>query len=159
TLALAGIGSIATSSKVAIATGGTFDISQTGGASIKTLADAAPGASGKVALGAQTLFITDGSTTVSGVIADGGIGNGPGGSLAVSGGTQTLAGVNTYTGLTQIAPNPAGGSATLALIGNASIATSSEVLVATGGTFDISGTNAGASIKTLSGLGSVVLGN
>jgi fibronectin-binding autotransporter adhesin len=160
TLALAGNGSIATSSVVAIATGGTFDISQTvSGAAFTTLADAGAGASGHVALGGQTLFITNGSTTFSGVIADGGIGNGTGGNLAVSGGTQTLAGVNTYTGVTQIAPNPAGSTATLALVGNGSIATSSEVFVGTGGTFDISGTNAGASITTLSGLGSVVLGN
>jgi fibronectin-binding autotransporter adhesin len=108
TLALAGAGSVATSSKVAIATGGTFDISQTGGAAITTLADTAPGASGKVALGAQTLAITNGSTTFSGVISDGGIGGGTGGNFEVTGGTQTLAGVNTYTGITAIMPNPAG---------------------------------------------------
>jgi autotransporter-associated beta strand protein len=161
TLALAGSGSIATSSVVAIATGGTFDISQStvGGAAIMTLADAGASPSGHVALGAQTLFITNGSTTFSGVIADGGIGGGIAGNLVVSGGTQTLAGVNTYTGVTEIAPNPLGGTATLALIGNGSIATSSLVFVATGGTFDISGTNAGASITTLSGNGSVVLGS
>jgi fibronectin-binding autotransporter adhesin len=159
TLALAGNGSIATSNKVAIATGGTFDISQTVGASIKTLADAGASPSGKVALGAQTLAVTNGSTTFSGVIADGGIGGGTGGNFAVTGGTQTLAGINTYTGVTAIAPNPVGGTATLVLVGNGSIATSSEVFVATGGTFDISGTNTGASITTLAGLGSVVLGN
>jgi len=159
TLALAGNGSIATSSEVAIATGGTFDISQTGGALIRTLADSGASPSGHVALGAQTLFITNGSTTFSGVIADGGIGGGTGGNFAVTGGTQTLAGVNTYTGITAIMPNPVGGTATLALVGNGSIATSSELAIATGGTFDISGTNAGASITTLSGLGSVVLGN
>ena len=100
TLALAGNGSIATSSKVAIATGGTFDISQTTkGAAIMTLADSGASPSGNVALGAQTLIITNGSTTFSGVIADGGIGGGTGGNLAVTGGTQTLAGVNTYTGV------------------------------------------------------------
>lgn len=160
TLALAGNGSIATSSKVAIATGGTFDISQTTtGAGIATLADSGVGALGHVALGAKTLFITNGSTSFSGVIADRGIGGGTGGNLAVNGGTQTLGGVNTYTGVTAIAPNPAGGTATLALVGNGSIATSSEVFIAPNGTFDISGTNVGASITTLSGLGSVVLGN
>ena len=160
TLALTGTGSIATSGVVQIATNGTFDISQTSsGASIMTLADTAPGQSGNVALGAQTLTITNGSTTFSGVIADGGIGGGIGGNLTVSGGAQTLAGVNTYTGLTTIAPNPSTGTATLALAGNGSIATSSEVSVATNGTFDISGTNAGASIVTLSGSGSVVLGS
>jgi fibronectin-binding autotransporter adhesin len=159
TLALFGNGSIATSRKVAIGTGGTFDISQTVGAAITTLADTIAGAAGKVALGAQTLFVTNGSTTFSGVISDGGIGGGIGGNLAVTGGTQTLAGVNTYTGITAITPNPAGGSATLALVGNGSIEKSSQVFIAPNGTFDISGTNAGASITTLSGLGSVVLGN
>ncbi|MGP0093496.1 MAG: autotransporter domain-containing protein, partial [Xanthobacteraceae bacterium] len=158
TLALTGAGSIATSSKVAIATGGTFDISQTSaGASIMTLADSGAGQSGKVALGAQTLTITNGSTTFSGAIADGGIGGGSGGNLTVTGGTQTLAGANTYTGLTTIAPTS--GTATLALTGNGSIATSSGVSVATNGTFDISGTTSGASIATLSGSGSVVLGS
>ena len=165
TLALAGIGGIMTSSKVAIATGGTFDISQTTkGAGIVTLADAGASPSGHVALGAQTLVIGNGSTTFSGVIADGGIGGGTGGNLAVTSGTQTLAGVNTYTGgtlieaiSTPIVPTPT--TATLALTGNGSIATSSMVLIGPGGTFDISGTNAGASIKTLSGIGSVVLGN
>jgi fibronectin-binding autotransporter adhesin len=158
TLALTGNGSIATSSVVAIATKGTFDISQTlSGASIMTLADSGANPSGHVLLGAQTLTITNGSTTFSGVIADGGIGGGIGGNLTVTGGTQTLAGVNTYTGLTTIAPSA--GTATLALKGNGSIATSSEVLVATNGALDISGTNAGASIVTLSGSGSVMLGS
>jgi autotransporter-associated beta strand protein len=158
TLALTGNGSIATSSVVAIATNGTFDISQTAsGASIVTLADSGANPSGNVALGSQTLTITNGSTTFSGVIADGGIGGGTAGNLKVTGGTQTLAGVNAYTGLTTIAPSA--GTATLALKGSGSIATSSEVLVATNGTFDISQTTSGASVKTLSGSGSVVLGS
>ncbi|MGP0090728.1 MAG: hypothetical protein ACLPKB_12330 [Xanthobacteraceae bacterium] len=67
------------------------------------------------------------------------------GSLIVSGGTQTPAGVNTYTGDTTIAPTS--GTATLALTGIGSIATSSKVAIATGGTFDISQTSAGASNK------------
>jgi fibronectin-binding autotransporter adhesin len=159
-LALTGTGSIATSSVVQIATNGIFDISQTSvGAAIMTLADTAPGQAGTVLLGSQTLTITNGSTTFSGDINDGGLGGGVGGNLTVSGGTQTLAGVNTYTGLTTIAPNPSTGTATLALAGNGSIATSSEVLVASNGTFDISATTAGASIVTLSGSGSVVLGS
>ena len=47
----------------------------------------------------------------------------------------------------------------MALTGNGSIATSSDGVDRPDGTFDISGTNAGASITTLSGIGSVVLGN
>ncbi len=144
TLALAGPGSIAQSSGVAAA--GTFDISQTNaGASITTLSGG-----GAVALGSKMLTVSQGSTTFSGVIADGGIGGGAGGAFGVSGGIQTLSGANTYTGATTIT----GG--TLALAGPGSIAQSSGVAAA--GTFDISQTNAGASITTLSGGGFVVLG-
>src|SRR5262249_8610918 len=131
TLALSGGGSIARSAFVQA--DGTFDISQTtAGASIITLLG-----NGRGALGAPELTITNGSSTFAGVLADGGIGSGSQGSLIVSGGTQTLTGLNTYTGDTTIAPNPVGGSATLALAGNGSIATSSVVAIATGGTFDI----------------------
>jgi fibronectin-binding autotransporter adhesin len=145
TLALSGTGSIATSSGVA--DNGTFDISQTTtGASIKTLSG-----TGIVGLGAQTLNITNGSTTFGGVIADGGIGGGTKGNFAVTGGTQTLTGTNTFTGATSVAAN-----ALLALSGTGSIATSSGV--ADNGTFDISQTTTGASIKTLSGTGIVGLG-
>ncbi len=159
-VALAGPGTIATSSAVLLQTGGTFDISQTtAGASIKTLGDTAPGQAGNVFLGAQTLTVTNGSTTFSGVIADGGIVNAAGGSLTISGGTQTLGGVNTYTGPTNISPNPSTGTATLALTGVGSIATSSGLTIATNGIFDISGTTGGASITTLSGSGAVALGS
>ncbi len=166
TLALAGSGSIAASSAVAIATGGTFDISQTtAGASIATLMDTAAGQTGHVALGSQELTITAGATTFSGVIADGGIAGGTAGSLIVTGGTETLAGTNTYTGDTTIDPtstdprDPTPGFATLALTGSGSIADSSEVAIATDGTFDISATTAGASIKTLADTGASPNGN
>jgi autotransporter-associated beta strand protein len=77
---------------------GTFDLSLQGGLSlIKTLSG-----SGAVHLGAQNLTITAGSTTFSGVIADGGVGGGAGGNLVITGGTQTLTGANTYTGGTEI---------------------------------------------------------
>jgi autotransporter-associated beta strand protein len=145
TLALAGSGSIATSSGVL--DNGTFDISQTtAGSSITTLSG-----SGAVALGAQTLTLTGASGTFSGVIADGGMGGGAGGSLEIAGGTETLMGVNTYTGATTI-----DAGATLALSGTGSIATSAGVVA--NGTFDISQTTAGASIATLSGSGVVDLG-
>ena len=57
-------------------------------------------------------MITAGSTEFSGTIA----GTGSGG-IEIAGGTQTLSGVNTYAGVTQIDPG-----ATLALKGNGSIA-------------------------------------
>ncbi len=65
--------------------------------------------------------------------------------------TIVLSGTNAYTGLTTI------GEGTLSLAGNGSILQSSGVT--DNGVFDISGVNQGASIKTLSGNGSVVLGN
>jgi fibronectin-binding autotransporter adhesin len=145
TLALQGSGTIATSAF--LFDNGTFDISQTNGASIKILMGA-----GTVALGAQELTITSGAL-FSGVIADGGVYGGTGGSLIVAGGLQMLYGTNTYTGATIIAPNPSPGSAMLALMLTGSIATSSEVEIATGGTFDISMTTSGASIKTLADYG------
>ena len=68
-------------------------------------------------------------------------------------GTETLAGVNLYTGATTI-----GSGETLALSGSGSIAASSGV--ADGGTFDISNANSpGASITTLSAAGGVNLGS
>jgi fibronectin-binding autotransporter adhesin len=145
TLALSGSGAIATSSVVNANTG-TFDISQTAGASIRDLTG-----SGTVALGGQLLTITAAASTFSGVIQDGGIGAGTGGALTINGGTETLTGANTYTGATTIS----GG--TLALSGSGSIATSSGV--ADNAAFDISATTAGASIKALTGSGTLALGS
>jgi autotransporter-associated beta strand protein len=137
TLALAGQGSIAASSGVAA--NGTFDISATPGASITSLSG-----SGLVNLGAQTLTLTQASDDFAGSIT------GSGG-LGLAGGTQTLSGSNTYTGPTAI------GAGTLALAGTGSIAASSGVALM--GTLDISGTTNGASITTLSGNGTVALGD
>jgi len=128
TLALSGTGSISNSTQVAIATGATFDVSAaTASVSIASLADSAAGQAGMVNLGSQTLTITNGSSTFSGVIADGG----SHGNLAVTGGVQTLAGVETYTGATTIS----GG--TLNLTGVNSIADSSGVTIGTGGTLGL----------------------
>lgn len=117
-LALAGPGSIAPSSGVAVSAGGLFDISgTTSGATIKTLSG---DANGLVALGAQTLTLSNASTTFNGVI------NGVGGGLQISGGVETLAGVNTYTGATTLD----GGM----LLVNGSIISSNLTAVDAGGT-------------------------
>ncbi len=130
-------GSIALSSGVV--DNGTFDISATAaGASVQTLSG-----TGTVALGAQTLTLTNAAGTFAGAI-------GGSGGLTLAGGTETLAGANTYTGLTAI------NGGTLALSGQGSIALSSGVV--DNGTFDISATAAGASVQTLSGTGTVALG-
>ena len=141
TVALSGNGSLAASSGVA--NNGTFNISATtNGASIKSLSGAS---SGSVALGAKTLTLSNASGSFAGVI------DGTGG-LAVSAGTETLSGANTYTGATSISSG-----ATIALSGSGSVAASSGV--ADNGTLDISGTTSGASVKTLSGNGTVALGS
>ncbi len=90
TLALTGTGSIAASSGVL--DNGTFDISAltNGGTSITSLAG-----SGAVALGANTLTLTNASGTFSGAI-------GGSGGLTLTAGTETLTGTDTYTGATVI---------------------------------------------------------
>ena len=137
TLALSGAGSIAASSGVV--NNGTFDISATtSGATISALTG-----SGAVALGGQTLTLSNAAGTFSGVI-------GGAGGLTVAGGTQTLSNTNVFTGATTI------NAGTLALSGAGSIATSGGVV--NNGTFDISGTTSGATINTLTGTGTVALG-
>ncbi|KJC34234.1 autotransporter [Bradyrhizobium sp. LTSP849] len=158
TLALKGNGSIANSLFVSFVPGfgvATLDISQTNvGASVGGLSDLL--SFGVVALGSKTLTITNGGL-FGGVIQDGGIGGGAGGSILIANGaTQQLFGTNTYAGTTTIA---AGGELDLTNFGgtNGSIATSSSVIA--NGFFDISGlTNGGTSIKSLSGAGNVNLG-
>ncbi len=88
-LALSGTGTI--SSSAGLTDNGTFDISQTSsGASIASLAGA-----GSVFLGAQTLTVTNGSGTLTGIIS------GTGG-LIINGGTEILDNTNTYTGGTTV---------------------------------------------------------
>jgi len=125
-LDLNGSGSIANSSGVA--NSGTFDISNVtgGGTQINSLTGASTGV---VNLGANTLTVNNASGTYAGVIVDGGLGGG----LTILSGTQTLSGVNTYTGETQIGPG-----ATLALKGNGSIANSSLIGFTDSSHFDIS---------------------
>jgi autotransporter-associated beta strand protein len=108
--------------------------------------------SGFVQLGNNGLVITAGSTEFSGTIA----GTGSGG-IEIAGGTQTLSGVNTYAGVTQIDPG-----ATLALKGNGSIANTLYVGFLGAGTLDISQTKSGASVSGLFdpvGFGKVSLGS
>ena len=88
TLALTGAGSIADSSDVVA--NGTFDISNTSGASIVSL-----DGSGNVNLGGQSLSLTNATGAFYGVISGTG-------SLSVSGTREILFGDNTYTGGTTI---------------------------------------------------------
>ena len=102
--------------------------------------------SGNVAIQTGTLQInaaTGGSTLANTLTGAGGV-------IQNSADTLTRTGTNTFTGATTISQG------TLALSGSGSIANSSGV--ANAGTFDISGTTAGASVSTLSGAGGTTLG-
>jgi autotransporter-associated beta strand protein len=103
----------------------------------------------------NTIDQTGNSATFSGIFSDAVTSTASPGNLIIansgSGGAITFTGINTYTGTTTI-----NAGATLVLSGAGAIATSSSV--ADGGTFDISQTSNGASILSLAGSGSVVLG-
>jgi autotransporter-associated beta strand protein len=136
TLYLSGNGNISNSSHVNV--NGTLDIA----ASTTTNAIISLAGNGKVSLGANALTVSVGTDTFAGTISgDGG--------LIINGGTETLTGTNTYLGTTAV-------YGTLKLVGSGSIASSGGVQGY--GTFDISGTASGAQIKSLNGLGSLVLG-
>jgi autotransporter-associated beta strand protein len=141
TLTLSGSGSIAASTLVTVSTGGaaTFDISATSGASVKGLAGAA---SGVVALGNQTLTITNASllNQFFGAI------NGAGG-LTIAGGTQALGGASGYTGVTTI-----NSGATLIVFGTGSIGSSSKVV--NNGALDVGQSGTSFSITSLAGTSS-----
>ena len=98
----------------------------------------------------------NGSASIfSGVISD--AVSGTPGSMSIAntsnnGGSVTFTGSNTYTGSTTI-----NSGATLALAGSGSIATSSGVI--NSGTFDISATTSGATVKAISGNGTTNLGS
>ena len=66
------------------------------------------------------------------------------GNVGVTGGTLVLSGFNTFQGYASVAASQ------LALTGNGSIASASEVMLSSGGVFDISNTNSGAAINSLS---------
>jgi autotransporter-associated beta strand protein len=156
TLALTGVGSIAASSGVTFESMGSnviptfFDISGIAGFSttIGDLIDTIGG--GTVSLGLKNLiFGTSADQLFEGVIQDGGITSGTGGSITKQGiGKQTLTAIQTYTGITNIQ------AGTLALTFSSSIADSAGALLSTGGVFDIAGGN--QTIKDLSGTGGIV---
>ena len=147
TLALSGAGSIAASSGMSLAsTGVSFDISASNGP--QTIQDLSGVAGSKVVLGNQVLTVgTANSTTFSGTI------EGNGGLTKVGSGTLTFDNANGYAGATTI------NAGTLALIGSGSISYSS-VTVASGATFDISGSDYSENlIQSLAGGGTVKLGS
>ncbi|MBN8897694.1 MAG: hypothetical protein J0H35_05840, partial [Rhodospirillales bacterium] len=125
-LALAGGGQIARSSGVAV--NGTFDISNTSaGAAITSLSG-----SGTVALGGQTLTLTNASGSFGGTI-------GGTGGLVLTGGAQALTGTNTYAGGTTVS-----GGATLAIASDAALGAASGALTFNNGTLLALGTIASA---------------
>ena len=119
---------------------GTFDISRNSGTLINDLSG-----NGTVALGANSLYLRNANGTFSGVI-------GGTGGLSLWGGSKTLSETNTYTGATSLDPG-----STLVLSGRGAIAESSGV--SNNGILDISATTSGASIKSLSGSGTTILGS
>ena len=97
-LGLAGPASIASSAGVQA--DGAFDVSRAAGSvNIQSLSG-----SGTGYLGGNTLVLTQASGTFSGQLADGGLGDGAGAALSITGGEEVLAGDNLYTGPTSIGP-------------------------------------------------------
>ncbi len=150
TLALSAGGSLSDLSAVNISSAtGVLDISGIT-ASSETIASIAGISGSKVFLGAKNLTAGDSSnTTMAGVISDGGIAGGTGGSLTKQGtGKLTLSGANTYTGDTTV------NAGTLETSGNERIANASDLIVASGATFLLGGFE---SLSSISGAGSINL--
>jgi uncharacterized protein with beta-barrel porin domain len=138
-LLISGPGSIAASSYVE--SNGVFDISRAWApVSITDLRG-----TGQVNLGGKNLTITDGKSTFSGNIVDGGEYQVTGGSVTIAGGTQTFAGQNTYTGGTYLS-----GSSTLNLTGSMI----GNLTIAPGATFNTNGNYSTGSGSTLINAGS-----
>ena len=163
TLSLSGAGTLAISSGVALATGGTFDVSNVagGGTTITGLSDTAAGQAGTVTLGAKTLTLSNATGSYGGSVV------GTGG-LTLVGGVQTLTGASTYSGATTVSSGTltiqnatalgaadgtaangttVGAGATLALQGG--IAVGNEALSLTG-----AGVNGGGTLRSVSGTNS-----
>ncbi|WP_146163381.1 autotransporter domain-containing protein [Sphingomonas fennica] len=139
TLALTGTGSIAASSRVVV--DGTLDISASNdGASIRSLAGG-----GNVVLGAQTLNVTAGDDTFTGVIS------GKGG-LKLTGGTLGLSGANSYEGDTLIAAEAQDGTARLIALTDQALSSASALTVGTRGVLDLNGRiQSGVSVELAGG--------
>ncbi|MBR0706823.1 autotransporter domain-containing protein [Bradyrhizobium liaoningense] len=124
-----------------------FDFSGSSGASgDHKLSAGSIAGNGTFYLGANELTVGGNnlSTTVSGVIADGGYFGGTGGSLVKTGtGTLTLSGANTYTGGTTFA----GG--TVSVSSDANLGDLAGGLTFNGGTLQISGTAFNATARTV----------
>ncbi len=155
TLVLAGSGSIASSGSVTDT--GTLDISGITASGHSVNISALTG-TGAVDLGANTLIVSASGTTAAqpalfgGVLRDGGAAGGTGGSLAIAGGFEELAGQNTYTGATTI-----DGGAELLLGNTGALAQSSGVTDS--GTLDLSPLGGGiVDVVALQGAGVVNLG-
>ena len=146
-LALSGSGSLASTGAVNLAAGTGFDISGIT-ASSQTLGSITAATGSTISLGGKNLTVGDSnSTEVDGVISDGGMAGGTGGSLTKQGsGTLTLTAANTFTGTTTI------NAGTVALQGSGSLA-SPVNLAQSGATLDISGTTTGTeTIGSLNGV-------
>jgi autotransporter-associated beta strand protein len=99
---------------------------------------------GNVSDNGTLAFDNSGNTAFAGTIS------GSGGISQIGAGTTTLTALNPYTGTTTIS------AGTLALSGNGSLATSSNI--ADNAVFDVSAASAGVAIQSLSGTGDVILG-
>lgn len=127
--------------------GAVFDFSgSTGPNGDHKLSAGSIAGNGTFYLGANELTVGSNnlSTTVSGVIADGGTSGGTGGSLVKSGtGTLTLSGANTYTGGTTFA----GG--TVSVSADANLGDAAGSLTFKGGTLQVTGTTFNTTTRTI----------
>jgi autotransporter-associated beta strand protein len=127
--------------------GAVFDFSvSTGANGDHKLSAGSIAGNGTFSLGANELTVGGNnlSTTVSGVIADGGASGGTGGSLVKTGtGTLTLSGTNTYTGGTTFA----GG--TVSVSSDANLGDLAGSLTFNGGTLQVTGTAFTATTRTI----------
>ncbi len=148
TLVIGAGGSLNATGAVLVDAGATFDNSGGGNQAVGGLTG-----NGTIYLGNTTLTVNATSPVVfNGVIADGGLSGGTGGNLVINGVSQTLTGINVYTGSTTI-----DAGADLALTNGGQIALSSGVV--DNGNFDVSAASEPVSqITTLSGNGTVAVG-